>query len=267
MIRPSLLDSPPARSRGGLWLACTVALVAHGAAAAAAMNARGPAEHEIQRAAFLSEMIEIEEPPAPPPPAPPPTVEEPPPPAPKVAMKPAPIAPRAPEPEPPPAAAAAAAQAAQVLAQAPQDEVLDFGETVVQGDSAQFAGGVTESGGTSAKAVRDTRARTGGIEGGTGTATSGIDRSRSASLAGAAVWDCPFPEEADDEGIDEAVVTLRVRVALDGTLEAVDVARDPGTGFGREARRCARDKRWQPARDRAGTPVASQSMINVRFSR
>jgi protein TonB len=263
MTRPSLLDAPRGQSRGTAWLACTVALAAHGVAAAAAMTAPDRTEHVVRRPAFLSEMIEIEEPPPPPPP-----VEEeppPPPPSPKVAVKPAPVA--APAPEPPPAAAPAAAQAAQVLVQEPKDEVLDFGETVVQGDSAQFAGGVTETGGTSAKAVRDTRARAGGVEGGMGTDTSGIDRSRNASLAGGAVWDCPFPEEADDEGIDEAVVTLRVRVALDGMLEAVDVTRDPGAGFGREARRCARDKRWQPALDRAGNAIAAQSVINVRFSR
>ena len=105
------------------------------------------------------------------------------------------------------------------------------------------------------------------MEGGTGTDASDVDRSRSAALAGGAQWDCPFPEEADDESIDQAVVVLRVRIALDGTLEQVDVARDPGAGFGREAQRCARDKRWQPARDRAGNAIASQSTINVRFTR
>jgi protein TonB len=137
----------------------------------------------------------------------------------------------------------------------------------VQGDSAAYAGGASETGGTSTRAVRHRNARAGGLEGGTGRDVSGIDRSRPAALAGGAVWDCPFPEEADDEGIDSAVVTLRVRVALDGTLETADIARDPGSGFGREARRCARDKRWQPAHDRAGNPIASASVINVRFSR
>jgi protein TonB len=266
MTRPSLLDAPRVQSRGTARLACTVALAAHGVAAAAAMTAPNTTEHVVKHPAFLSEMIELEEPPPPPPPPPPVEEESPPPPrAPKLAAKRAPVA--APAPERPPAAAPAAAQAAQVLAQEPKDEVLDFGETIVQGDSARFAGGVTQAGGTSAKAVGDTRARAGGVEGGTGTDTSGRDRSRSASLAGGAVWDCPFPEEADDEEIDEAVVTLRVRVARDGTLEAVDVARDPGAGFGREARRCARDKRWRPALDRAGNAIAAQSVINVRFSR
>jgi len=264
VTRLSLLDAPRAQSRGTTWLACIVALAAHGAAAAAAMAARDTTEQGIRRTALVSEMIAIEAPPTPPPP-PPAEITPPSAPPPKVAVKPTPIA--APAREPLPAAAPAAGKAAQVLAQEPEDEVLDFGDAIIQGDAAQFAGGVTEAGGTSANVVRDTRARAGGVEAGTGTNTSGLDHSRKASLAGAAVWDCPFPEEADDEDIDEAVVTLRVRVALDGTLEAVDVARDPGTGFGREARRCARDKRWQPARDRAGNAIASQSVINVRFSR
>jgi protein TonB len=264
----SLLDTPRRQPKRTVLLACAVALLAHVAAAGAATTVqRGVDEHETKHPVLLSEMIEIEEPPPPPPPIKEP---EPPAPPPKVAVKPPPE-PEPPKLEPPapaaPAAAPAAAEAAQALVQEPKDEVLDFGETIVQGDSAAYAGGVTEAGGTSSKAVRDARARAGGIEGGTGTDTSGVDRSRAASLAGGAFWDCPFPEEADDEGIDQAVVTLRVRVALDGTLQDVRVSSDPGSGFGREARRCARDKHWQPARDRAGNAIASESAINVRFSR
>lgn len=265
----SLLDAPRAQPMRVALIACGAAVLAHGiaAAAAATMKPRQDA-HEREHTALLSEMIEIEQAPPPEPPPPPPVEQEPPPPPPKVVEKTRVVAPRAAAPEePPPAAAPAAAQAAQVLAQEPKDEVLDFGETIVQGDSAAYAGGVTETGGSSTRPARSANARAGGVEGGTGTDVSGIDRSRPAALAGGAVWDCPFPEEADDDGIDAAVVTLRVRVALDGTLEAADIARDPGSGFGREARRCARDKRWQPARDRAGNPVASASVINVRFSR
>lgn len=265
-----VLDVPRTQPKRAVILACSAAVLAHGIAAAgvATMEPGGDA-HARQHAVLLSEMIELEEAPPPPEPQPPASVEEeePPPPSKAVAKTarpaPAPVA----APEPPPAAAPAAAQAAQVLAQEPKDEILDFGETIVQGDSAAYAGGVTEAGGSSTRAVHDTRARAGGVEGGTGTDVSGADRSRSAWLAGGSVWDCPFPEEADDEGIDSAVVTLRVRVAIDGTLEAAEVARDPGSGFGREARRCARTKRWQPARDRAGNAIASESVINVRFSR
>jgi protein TonB len=269
-MKASLLDTPRKQPKRTVLFACALALLAHVAAAGAATTVqRGVDEHPAKHPVLLSEMIELEEPPPPPPPPPPAVPEpEPPPPPPKVSAKPPPEPTPVPPPAaPPPAAAPAAAQAAQVLTQEPKDEVLDFGETIVQGDSAAYAGGVTEAGGTSSKAVRDARARAGGIEGGTGTDTSGVDRSRAASLAGGAFWDCPFPEEADDEGIDQAVVTLRVRVALDGTLEDVRVASDPGSGFGREARRCARDKRWQPARDRAGNAIASESAISVRFSR
>jgi protein TonB len=267
----SLLDVPPKRPNRIAFIACGAAVLAHGVAAAAAATLEpGEDAGARKRTVLLSEMIELEEPPPPAPKPPPPPMEEEPPPPPKMvekAARPAPVPEARSAPQRAAAAAPAAAQATRVLAQDSQDEVLDFGETIVQGDSTAYAGGAAKAGGTSARAVRITHARAGGIEGGTGTDVSGVDRSRSASLAGGAVWDCPFPEEADDEGINGAVVTLRVRVALDGTLQTAEVARDPGAGFGREARRCARDKRWQPARDRAGNPIASESTINVRFLR
>ena len=268
----SLLDEPRGQSRRTVLIACAVAVLAHGAAAVAAATVQnGRVEHAVKRPVLLSQMIEVVEPPKPPP-APAAAQEPEPPPPPKISVKPAPVPESAPRPEPapearPPAAAPAEAQAAQVLAQEPDDAVLDFGDTIVQGEAAAYAGGVTEAGGSSINAVRDTRARAGGIEGGTGSDTSGVDRSRAASLAGGVFWDCPFPEEADDEGIDQAVVTLRVKVSADGTLDEVQVVKDPGNGFGREARRCARDKRWQPARDRAGNAIATESAISVRFSR
>jgi protein TonB len=161
-------------------------------------------------------------------------------------------------------AAPAAAQAAKVLVAEPK-EVLDFGETFVQGNAASYAGGVTESGGTSAKAVRDTNARAYGVPGGTGTGA--IDRSREPSLAEGTRWDCPFPEEADDDGMDHGVVTLSVTISASGSVDTVAVKGDPGHGFGREARRCALRKRWQAGRDRAGNPIAATRLLNVRFDR
>lgn len=263
----SLLDAPRTPSKRLVWIAGAAALLAHATAAGAATSARrAVGERHAERPVPLSQLIEVHEP------RPPAAVEPEPPPLPQPAKAAAPKAAAASEPPPAhagaaPSAGPAAAQAAQVLAQQPDDAVLDFGDTIVQGDSAAYAGGATEAAGASSKAVRDTGARAGGVEGGTGTDTSGVDRSRAASLAGGALWDCPFPEEADEDGIDQAVVTLRVRVAFDGTLEDVSVTEDPGSGFGREARRCARDKRWQPAHDRAGNAIASESAVRVRFSR
>jgi protein TonB len=211
---------------------------------------------ELDSAARLAstEMFEVELEPEPPPPEP-----EPPEPAPRPRAK-------APE-EPPPEAAPAAAQAAEVLTQEPKEEVVDFGDTFVQGKSDQYAGGFTEATGTSQHAVRDARAAAGGVPGGQGTDTSGVDRSRAPSLAGGASWDCPFPEEADADGIDDSSVTLRVEVREDGRVETVVVEEERDRGFGREARRCALRKRWQPGLDRAGRPVAMTARVEVVFTR
>jgi outer membrane biosynthesis protein TonB len=80
-------------------------------------------------------------------------------------------------------------------------------------------------------------------------------------------WDCPFPEEADDAGVDHAVVTLRVEVGGDGTVQSVRATSDPGHGFAREARRCAMSKRWSAGLDRAGNPANAVALVNVRFDR
>jgi protein TonB len=161
---------------------------------------------------------------------------------------------------PPPAAA----QAAQVLTQ--EAEVADFGEAIVVGNAAIHAGGVTEAGGTSARAVRDSGARAGGVEGGTGHDLT-ADRSRQPMLAGGNQWDCPFPEEADEDGVQSGDVTLRVEVGGDGSVLDVQVKDDPGYGFGREAKRCAMRKRWAAGLDRAGNPTRAIAVVRVKFER
>jgi protein TonB len=67
--------------------------------------------------------------------------------------------------------------------------------------------------------------------------------------------------------VDQAVVTMRVVIAADGTPQAVDVVRDPGHGFGQAARGCAYRKHWDPALNRDGRPVAGTILLNVRFDR
>jgi protein TonB len=108
-------------------------------------------------------------------------------------------------------------------------------------------------------------ARALGVTGATGNTVA--DRSRSPQLAGRAVWDCPFPEEADDDGVDHAVVTLRVEVSATGSVASVQASGDSSHGFGREARRCALSKRWAPALDRVGNSTAGVAIVNVRFDR
>lgn len=255
-------------------LALGLALVGHGLLAGGFALAAKQKPHAPQAAA-VTELFEVELTPEPEPPPPQPEAEPEPPPPPEPAPKqvdrtpapprpaPTPEAPPQPEPpqaEPPPAAA----QAAQAMVA--DEKAVDFGETLVVGDGAHYAGGTTERGGTATHAVAAPNARAGGVEGAKGDSV-GVDRSRAPQLAGGFQWDCPFPEEADDEGISHAVVTLRVAVGVSGRVDKVDVVKDPGYGFGREARRCAMSKGWAAGLDRAGNPTATATLVNVSFDR
>jgi protein TonB len=243
----SILDAPPARRRRGRAVASAGALAVH---AGLVLLATSPGARVVGRAAdvptVVTQMVEVDLPPPPLPPAVGRHVPPPPRAAPRAAASP---------PQPP-----AAAQAAQVLAAA-VDDVVDLSDSVVVGAGPGYAGGVTQAAGTATAG-----ARAGGVEGGRGTGAAG-DRSRPPRLAGAAEWDCPFPEEADDAQIDHAVVTLRIEIGADGGVLDVRVTADPGAGFGREARRCALSKPWAPGLDRAGNPTAATSVVNVRFDR
>ncbi len=204
------------------------------------------------------------------PPPPPPTAEPAPAPAPTPETKAAPPPPKPAEATPPPPPAPA--QAGKVLAQEPDpNEPVDLtGNTIVQGNSDAFAGGFTSGNGTSKTAVQTAPAPT-GVPGGTGPVAppkpAGPDRSRTAS-AGGGEWSCPFPAEADTAQMDEAYVTLQVDVKADGSPGAIRVISDPGYGFGREARRCAMNKRFSTALDPAGNPIPGQTRpFRVHFQR
>lgn len=265
----SCLDARPRGSRLIPLLAAAGALGAHlvvlGAAVISERRPGAPA------AVAPVTLVDIE---LPPPPAVLPAPEPPAPePAPRARAQPAPRSRPVPEPpraEPPPAPPPreapppAAAQAGQVLAAVA--EAPGPAEAVVTGDGASYAGGTTESGGTSQRAVHDRNARAGGVEGGTGSHLA-ADLSRPPRLAGGVDWDCDFPPEADDAGIDEAVVTLRVEIAADGRVLSAVATDGGGHGFGRQARRCALEKRWQPGLDRAGRPMDGVALIRVRFER
>lgn len=94
-----------------------------------------------------------------------------------------------------------------------------------------------------------------------------IDRSRRAGLADSARWDCPFPSEAESEGIENAKAVLRVEIDALGQPKKVEVTQDPGHGFGREARRCAMRRRWMSRLDRSGAPAADAVTVVVSFER
>jgi len=98
-------------------------------------------------------------------------------------------------------------------------------------------------------------------------AAEASDRSRRASVLGSDEWQCPFPQEANDDQIDHAVVSLRVDVDANGGVRQLAIVEDPGHGFAREALHCARSKHWSPALDRAGNPSAGTLTVHIRFER
>lgn len=201
-------------------------------------------------------------------PEPPPPEEKPQPEEPKPVVKEANPPPEAP-PQPP-----AAAEASKVLAADPDpNEVVDMRDTIVQGTGENYAGGQTASSGTSKNAVTNPAAAATGAVGGTGTAPAPaaprVDRSRKAGVSGSSDWsDCPFPAEADAEQIDQAYVTIQVKVKPDGSPESVNIVQDPGKGFGREARKCAMRKKYNFALDVDGNPIGGMTgPIRVKFER
>jgi protein TonB len=98
-------------------------------------------------------------------------------------------------------------------------------------------------------------------------AAAGPDRSRRATLQGGAQWACPFPAEAGADRIATAAVALRIGLDARGDVVRVTVVDDPGHGFGRLAEQCVRQRRWSPAFDRDGRPVAGEVALRVRFER
>lgn len=266
-VPASVLDRPVPVSKVAMPVAALGTLALHAGLVALALFVGARSAAVKPKPVAITEMVEVELEPASepePPPEPEPEPEaEPPAPEPVSPPRPAPKPIRqraadAPREAPPPAAAQAGA------ALTAPDEFVDFGETLVVGQGDAHTGGVTEAGGTSKTAVRDERARAGGVVGGTGTKVE-ADLSRPPQLAGGMQWDCPFPEEAYEEDVGEGVVTLKVEVGPDGKVLDVHVVKDPGYGFGREARRCALRKRWAAGLDRAGRPTRALALVNVRF--
>lgn len=270
---------------GGV-LALAIALSTHGVASARALLALYPLQRATRhmRAGihdFLWTMYDVElaaepeqaiKPPPPPEPEPEPAPQpEPAAPAPNVNA-----APKPPDDDPyeaPPTPA----QAAKVLtAPAQDDEPLDLtGQGFVSGDGTGPGYGMVSAAGTGDKPTFNTAANLKGKPGGTGTSApaappppAGPDLSRPPGLVGGTGWSCPFPPEADIDGVDQAVASIVVTVRPDGTALAVKVVSDPGHGFGRAARLCALGRRYSPALDRAGQPITSTSPpIKVRFTR
>lgn len=208
----------------------------------------------------LADVETLPPPPVEPPPEPPPSA-----PAPAVAAV-------APASDPPRSAPArpAPARAARVVASPPG--ALDLtGDVVVTGHASAYAGGVTTSTGTSARPVpqasREPAAPPGAPPRGVERPPAPTDRSRPVSLAGDE-WNCPWPDAAEGLALDEQTAVIRVRVAVDGSVESAEVVSDPGNGFGPAALSCARRTRFTPALDASGRPIAARSPpIRVHFHR
>ncbi len=197
---------------------------------------------------------------------------EPPPPPPEEKEPPKPIV-KAPKDEPPPPPPAAA-DAAKVLTQEPaKDEPVDLTDKgFISGNADTAVGGVTQIGGTAKVATNNIAAVATGTPGGTGGVGAPpavkVDRSRTARIANLEnLTRCPFPAEADAEQVDEAAVSIEIRVSVDGRAENVSITRDPGHGFGREARKCALREKYLPALNVDGAAVPGVYKVNFRFSR
>ncbi len=207
--------------------------------------------------------INLDEPPPPPKPEPEPEPEKEP--------EPPPTAPnKAPTPEAPPAAA----EAGKVLTAEPDpDAPVDLtGDGFVTGEGDRFAGGITASSGTAKNAVRNVAAVPTGIGSGTPkakvVAAPQVDLSKAPAPMDANYWrNCPFPSEADAEGINQSKVTLAVTVSSDGRARTVTVARDPGFGFGKAARACAMRAAYSPGLNATGQAVEQTTTFTVRFTR
>lgn len=190
---------------------------------------------------------------------------------PKEEPKPPPPPKAAPETPPPPPAPAVAGK---VITAEPDPNVpVDFTNTFVVGNGDTYAGGVTQSTGTSTSAVRSLNAQPGGVAGGTGTrpapAVPPVDHSRQ-PVVKIRDWHCDFPLEADSEQVDEMKVPVQISVDEGGHVTDVRVLRDPGMGFARAATQCARRQgpgTWDVALDWDGHPVPATFAVNVNFSR
>jgi periplasmic protein TonB len=250
--------------RIGMSIGLAGALIVHGAAAAHGYSALldlGAFAAAI-RSAVVDDVratyaVEVHKPPPPPPV---PTAEPPEPEKPQPQQK-APAAAQNQTQDKPPAPA----QAAKVLtAEADPSEPLDLTDQgFVSGDGDRFAGGVTSATGTSRTAVRNLNAKPGGVVGGKGTGPAAPppppkqDLSRPASPAVLTWDDCGFPAEADVEQIDFMRVTVVVTVGTDGRAQSVTLLKDPGYGFGNQARQCALRKSYNVGFNADGKPVVT----------
>ncbi|HMJ11913.1 MAG TPA: hypothetical protein VK524_10895 [Polyangiaceae bacterium] len=97
-------------------------------------------------------------------------------------------------------------------------------------------------------------------------AAAGTPSARAVLIADSAACTGIFPTAANSE---RGVVTVALRVAATGRASGARLLdeRPLGEGFGGAARQCLERVRFQPALDRLGRPVASESVLRLRFAR
>jgi len=256
---PTWLSTGAHEARAGrtasAWL---VALLAHGALSALALNTEPPTPPLVT----VTE-VELLAPPPPvtPPVAPPP---EPPPPA-AVAPRPERRAAerRAPQraPAPPPASAAPLRTVDEAVKTA--DEPVRF---VTDPNGRAFGYGAVQRGGTAASAPVGAAAAGDRPAAPTATGSANPILSRAPRLGESDPCRGFFPSRAQ---VDRGEVLLRVKVEADGTVRSVVVSREvpEGHGFGFAARDCLLSKQFTPALDQGGREVSVVSPVTVRFSR
>lgn len=257
--RPTTLDlafafaSPGGRGRELVFLA--LAVVIHGAATFGFRSAAPPAEPPMM-------VTEIEMPPPPEPekvlPAP---AEE----AEAVATA------RASSTPPPQAARAGALLTVKEDAPPSRDAPVDF---VTDPTGSSYGSGVVARGGTAEYGERGATAQGAGSAAVTAAAAASpgdglvaaANLSRRATLSEANACAGFYPSEAD---ADSGAVTLTLVVRADGVVASSAVLSETpsGQGFGKAARTCLKQKRFDPSMDRAGNPVAAATTIKVSFVR
>jgi protein TonB len=101
-----------------------------------------------------------------------------------------------------------------------------------------------------------------------GPGSPGRDLSARPMLGGPAYWDCPWPSSANQAGIDRAVVTITVDVAVNGEPLGVHLVHKAPYDFGEGAVDCAKRHRYHAGRNRNGDPISGRTgPITVVFNR
>jgi TonB family protein len=153
---------------------------------------------------------------------------------------------------------------------AKNEELVDF---VTDPNGTSYGSGVVARGGTAddgekgatVKGVGSAAARAAAAPPGGGLVAA-ADLSRRATLNEPNACAGFYPSEAD---ADSGAVTLTLVVRADGVVASSAVLSESpaGQGFGKAARSCLQNKRFEPSLDRAGNAVAAATTLKVRFVR